>query len=245
MRSIALDVGNTRAKVALFNDQQLLEVAHGLTAEALIAWCRQRLQGVQGLIAASVGTPVEPLLAAIGPPAHTYVLQPGLPLPLTVTYATPHTLGADRIAAAIGGAARFPRQAVLVFDAGTCLTHELVSPEGAYLGGAISPGLHMRLQAMHQFTARLPLASLRPDQLPALPGSSTESCLQAGAFWGMLGEIENTIVRYRHIYPHLQVILCGGDAKTFENTLKQPIFVVPELVLYGLNEILRYNVLQK
>ncbi|EMR00643.1 type III pantothenate kinase [Cesiribacter andamanensis] len=216
MRSIAIDVGNTRAKAALFEQQQLLEVAYGLEQEAILPWCLERRQGVEAAIIASVGAPVAELQARLGTHMPSLLLTPDLPLPLRTDYATPQSLGADRIAAAVGGAARFSGQAVLVFDAGTCLTHELVRPEGVYAGGAISPGLQMRLQAMHQFTARLPLAPLEAGSLPPLPGRSTQECLQAGAFWGMLGEIEYTIGRYRQIYPHLQVILCGGDAKVLK-----------------------------
>jgi type III pantothenate kinase len=243
MRSIAIDLGNTRAKAALFEDTKLVTLEAGLEINAIADWCKQ--QQAQHAIIASVGAAAEPLVASLSTIMHTLLLQPGLPLPIQVHYKTPQTLGADRIAAAVGGAAYCAGKAVLVFDAGTCLTHEFITQEGNYLGGAISPGLHMRLRAMHSFTARLPLAALLPGEEPPFTGQSTQECLQSGAYWGMLGEIESTILRYRKISPQLEVILCGGDAKTFENKLKGTIFVVSELVLFGLNEILRYNVLQK
>ncbi|WP_224995441.1 type III pantothenate kinase [Cesiribacter sp. SM1] len=243
MRSIAIDLGNTRAKVALFEDTKLVRLESGLEISAITDWCRR--QQAQYAIVASVGVSPEPVVASLSPFLQTLLLQPGLPLPIQVAYKTPQTLGADRIAAAVGGAAYCAGKPVLVFDAGTCLTHEFVTQEGNYLGGAISPGLHMRLRAMHSFTARLPLIALEQGEEPPITGQSTAECLQSGAYWGMLGEIESTILRYRKISPHLSVILCGGDAKTFENKLKGSIFVVSELVLFGLNEILRYNVLQK
>ncbi|AHM61024.1 pantothenate kinase [Flammeovirgaceae bacterium 311] len=236
-------MGNTRAKAALFEDNRLVLLETGLEIDAIADWCSR--QQAQHAIVASVGAPAEPVAALLRPILPTLLLQPHLPLPIGIQYKTPHTLGADRIAAAVGGAACCAGKPVLVFDAGTCLTHEFVSHNGNYLGGAISPGLHMRLRAMQHFTARLPLAALLPGEVPALTGQSTQECLQSGAYWGMLGEIESTILRYKAIYPQLQVILCGGDAKIFENKLKETIFVVSELVLYGLNEILRYNVLQK
>ena len=243
MRSIVIDIGNTRTKAALFVEQQLVALVQDLQADALIAWCRR--QGASHALVATVGSADSSLLEALSSFVQPLLLQPGLPLPIALAYKTPQTLGADRIAAAVAGASLYPARPVLVFDAGSCLTHELVSEGGTYLGGAISPGLLMRLKAMHTFTARLPLASLGAGEVPPVTGASTQECLQSGAYWGMLGEIESTILRYRQVYPQLQVILCGGDAKIFENKLKETIFVVSELVLYGLNEILRYNVLQK
>ncbi len=244
MRSIALDIGNTRTKAALYQDQVLLEVVQDQQAENIIAWCSR--QQASHVVVSTVGGAETPLLQALPQALQPLLLKPGVPLPIEIAYKTPHTLGTDRIAAAVGGAALYPAQPVLVFDAGSCLTHELVNSAGVYLGGAISPGLQMRLKAMHTFTARLPLASLEAETTPPpLPGGSTIECLQSGAYWGMLGEIESTILRYKQVYPQLQVILCGGDAKIFENKLKETIFVVSELVLFGLNEILRYNVLQK
>lgn len=243
MRSIVIDIGNTRTKAALFEEQQLVAIVQDLQKEALLDWCRKQ-QASHALIA-TVGSTDNALLEEIGDIVQPLLLKPGLPLPIGIAYKTPQTLGADRIAAAVAGASLYPARPVLVFDAGSCLTHELVSEAGIYLGGAISPGLQMRLKAMHTFTARLPLASLSAGEVPPPTGASTLECLQSGAYWGMLGEIESTIMRYKQIYPQLQVILCGGDAKIFENKLKETIFVVSELVLYGLNEILRYNVLQK
>ena len=243
MRSIAIDVGNTRLKAALFEEQELVQLVVYANAEELVSWC-SRQQASHAIIASTKG-PADELAEALRPFLQPILLQWGLPLPISLGYETPQTLGADRIAAAVGGAALFPAQAVLVLDAGTCLTYECVSAEGVYEGGAISPGLHMRLKAMHTFTARLPLINLQEEQEPALIGKSTRACMESGAYWGMLGEIESAILRYKQIYPHLKVILCGGDTKIFENKLKEYIFVVPELVLFGLNEILRYNVLQK
>jgi type III pantothenate kinase len=98
----------------------------------------------------------------------------------------------------------------------------------------------MRLKAMHQFTSRLPLASVNADV--ALVGNSTITCLQSGAFNGMLAEIEGIVARYQHQAPQLRVILCGGDTQLFENKLKGAIFAVQNLVLRGLNSILLHNV---
>ncbi len=125
-------------------------------------------------------------------------------------------------------------------DAGTCINYEFIDKNGHYLGGAISPGVTMRFEAMHKFTARLPLVHLNNNVL--MIGNSTETCMQSGVLHGALAEVDGTIEKYIANYPGLVVILCGGDAAIFENRLKHRIFVAPDLILKGLNSILLYNV---
>jgi len=98
----------------------------------------------------------------------------------------------------------------------------------------------IRFKAVHTFTARLPLVN--PMEQPDLIGNSTETSIQSGVIYGLIGEIEGIIARYRMQYPDLKVILCGGDARFFENKLKDSIFASPDLVLIGLNSVLIHNV---
>jgi len=168
------------------------------------------------------------------------VLGPNLPIPIFNRYATPGTLGVDRLAAACGAWALFPNQDCLVVDIGTCINYEFISKTGEYHGGAISPGVVMRFESMHRLTAKLPNAT--PIESAPLIGSDTIQCLQSGVMNGVLEEIKGTIHRYNIEYPGIRVILCGGDAHFFENHLKPSIFVAPELVLMGLNSILLHNV---
>jgi type III pantothenate kinase len=171
-----------------------------------------------------------------------YVLTHTLPLPIINSYATPETLGVDRLASVCGARTLFPTEASLVIDSGTCITYDFIDADGVYKGGAIAPGLSMRLRAMHEFTARLPLVEVNENAI--LIGNSTVSCIQSGALNGMIAEIEGTISRYQVHYPQLRVILCGGDTHFFENNLKGTIFAVQNLVLRGLNSILLHNVSQ-
>jgi type III pantothenate kinase len=97
----------------------------------------------------------------------------------------------------------------------------------------------MRFKAMHTFTARLPLVPW--NDAVGLIGNSTERCLQSGVLNGILGEMNGVIEQYADKFTDLKVILCGGDAPFFENQLKHTIFAAPDLVLMGLNRILRYN----
>ena len=162
-----------------------------------------------------------------------------LPLPVVNKYHTPETLGKDRLAGVIGAKFLFPVNHCLVVDAGTCITYDLVTAKGEYLGGAISPGLQMRYKALNHFTARLPL--INPSENHLLTGTDTTTSIISGVQNGLIYEIERIIKEYSDSYPDLKVILCGGDASFFESKIKGTIFAFPDLVLLGLNHTLLYN----
>jgi type III pantothenate kinase len=164
-------------------------------------------------------------------------------VPLANAYATPATLGADRLAAAVGAAGLWPGRAVLVVDAGTALKLDLVTADGTYHGGSIAPGLAMRLRALHEFTGRLPLLPLpAPHATVALVGGSTEGSLLSGVVNGTVAELNGLLAQYCAQHQALVVLLTGGDAAFLAPRLVGRIFVVPELVLLGLYRILAYNV---
>ena len=169
-----------------------------------------------------------------------YILTHELPLPIKNGYTTPITLGVDRIAGVCGAHQHFPDRPCLVIDSGTCITYDFIDRDGVFLGGGISPGLSMRFEAVHTFTARLPLVQM--IESAPLIGNSTETCIQSGVLNGVIEELNGIINRYQEKFEGLQVILCGGDARFFENKLKASIFALPNLVLSGLNSILIYNV---
>jgi type III pantothenate kinase len=236
--NLIIDIGNTRTKIALFKGRELVE--DRVLSDSVEVLKYAKAWKATAAILSSVNKHNEELVKDVETYCPVYELTRELSIPLRNNYGTPETLGADRIAAAVGAWALFPGENLLIFDAGTCLTTEFVSAEGIYEGGAISPGVNMRLEAMHRLTARLPLSEV-PAEIPELVGKSTAECLQSGAINGTWAEIEGTILRYTEQYTDLQVILCGGDTKIFEKRVKPSIFVLPKLVLYGLNEILLHN----
>ncbi len=160
-------------------------------------------------------------------------------LPFTNLYETPKTLGRDRIAGIAGAQKMFPKTNCLVIDAGTCITYDFINRQGKYLGGNIAPGARMRLRAMDEFTDKLPLASYKFNK--DILGKTTNHALENGAMWGTICEMEAFMERIDLKYKDLNVILTGGDASLFAQKLKRKIFVSPELVMIGLNEILEYN----
>lgn len=172
-----------------------------------------------------------------------YYLDHTTPLPIRNCYATPETLGTDRLAAAVGAYFLAKEKTgksvpVLVIDLGTALTYDLVTAQGEFLGGNISPGIQMRLKALHQFTARLP--RVNPEgPLPQL-GNTTETAIRCGVIHGIQREIEGAIRQFSVNYPQLFVFLTGGDHLDFAEPLKKHIFVDEFLVAKGLNIILSH-----
>ncbi len=239
--SLSVDLGNTYAKTGLFDAAGTLNETHGsFTIAELINYVR--VKQPERLIISSTGHSEEIVRSWFAFSAATIIwLTPQTPVPLTKLYDTPQTLGADRVAAAVGARSLFPARNSLIIDMGTCITYDYVDAQDNFHGGLISPGLRMRFKAMHSFTQRLPLIE-PPDEFPPLVGKSTMHAMQSGVMNGLIAELQGIIEQYRSIYPDFQVILCGGDAPLFESRLKEPIFAAPELVLLGLYRILNYNV---
>jgi type III pantothenate kinase len=162
-------------------------------------------------------------------------------LPITILYKSAETLGLDRIANAVGAAVQFPNRNVLAIQAGTCLVFDFVNENGEYLGGSISPGINMRLEALHEKTKNLPL--LRVEDTPqSFLGATSEESILSGVMNGICYEIDGFIEDYKANFENVMVMLTGGDALYLQKLIKNTIFAAQNLVLKGLNEIIKYNV---
>ncbi len=161
-------------------------------------------------------------------------------LPVTIKYKTPHTLGRDRVAAVVGAHYLQPERNILIIDAGTCITYELVEAGGVYVGGNISPGMTTRFKALNHYTNKLPLVEER-EEVPSI-GTCTEEAICAGVVNGIVFEMDGYVDSLRRKYADIFVFLTGGHSFYFESRLKNPIFADINLVLTGLNIILEYNV---
>ena len=161
-------------------------------------------------------------------------------LPFKNLYRSPNSLGADRKALVSAACNFYPKNPVLIIGAGTCITYDIKDAQNNYYGGAISPGLQMRLDAMSHFTSKLP--SLNALKELSTEGSDTHSAMFKGALEGLLHEVNGFIDAYRKEYgTSLKVMLTGGDALRLESYLKRRIFVEPQLVLYGLLSLYELN----
>ena len=166
-------------------------------------------------------------------------LTSDMPLPITIDYGTPGSLGADRIAAAVGARATISDRPLLVVDAGTAVTYDAESADGRFLGGNIAPGMNMRLEALHRFTARLPRIQ-SPRELPTdtFLGHDTTSAMILGAIYGIIGSIS---YYKQHLPESTQVVMTGGWANELSRLCDFDVAVNPHLVSIGLNRILIYN----
>ncbi len=239
--NLTIDIGNTRAKLTAFAKGQPVDtmVTDNHTLEGLGSFAAKHT--FSHVVVASV-VDIQPQgrrqIEALGLPVLWF--GPDTPLPLIHnTYRSPRTLGADRLAAVVGAVELCPGRDLLVVDAGTCITYDLVDSKGNYLGGNISPGLHMRLQALHEHTGRLPLVEAE-GSIPPL-GVNTETAIRSGVIMGIRHEITGTIRDLRLSRPALKVFLTGGDCLVSDASTKSIIETDSHLVARGLNCILQHN----
>lgn len=239
--NLCIDIGNTRNKAAVFkgDDMQVFYVFEENELNVFLDELSKEFN-LTGILVSSTRKKIPDPIKTLGSRSIQYIeLSEHIPLPIGIDYTTPETLGRDRIAAAAGAVSLFPGQGIIVIDAGTCVTCDYVDPSATFRGGNISPGMHMRLKAMHEFTANLPLVNLSlPGQIL---GKSTMEALQNGAMRGTIYEIDSFIRETEKKYGDCRVILTGGDAIYFVDYFKSKIFVVQNLVLIGLNQILKHN----
>lgn len=234
--NLAIDLGNTSIKVASFEADELIKINRLNDLGSLGQFLREAKY--DRVIVCSVKQSKSAIIEQVPMLKEALFLSADLPLPIKLAYDTPHTLGMDRLAAAIGGYLHYPENDILLIDMGTCITYDLLK-KATFQGGMIAPGLRMRFRAMHEFTANLPLLHVEPTDL--LIGKSTAQSMNNGVYFGILGEIEHHISQLMLKNPDLKVIMTGGDAHLFESKIKSDIFVAPEIVLVGLNGVLRYN----
>ena len=239
-RHIIIDVGNTSVKLAVFEGDKLEAVERDTGAAFVGRVAALSDQGIRSGILSSVATLPDELIGELrGLPLDLLWLNAETPLPFVNLYESPATLGPDRLAAAAGACALFPDSDVLVIDAGTCIKYEKISKGRYYHGGNISPGLTMRFEALHEFTARLPLLNGEGD-CPDW-GIDTPTAMRSGVINGIRHEMNGFIRQMVKTYPGLQVVITGGDAELLAPMLEYPVHRAPHLVLSGLNHILNYN----
>lgn len=162
------------------------------------------------------------------------------PMPITLGYRTPQTLGRDRIATAVGAWSIAQGGDVLVIDAGTAITYDLVTADGCFVGGNIAPGLGLRFKSLHEHTGRLPLVDADGDT-PVM-GYDTQTAIRSGVLLGLLGEIRSCIATLKMSHPGLTVFLTGGDGSLLHSRLGEEGVIYQEhLAAEGLNRIYLYN----
>ncbi|MEL6305798.1 MAG: type III pantothenate kinase [Bacteroidota bacterium] len=239
--NLVIDIGNSFTKYAIFDNRQLVYFDTSESA-IFVTQIKQLFEAYPKLDRA--------IISAVGPLENkekeimalfckVHVLSHASKVPFKNSYASPSTLGMDRIALATSAFYQYPRKNVLVIDMGTCVTYDFVNDAGEYRGGAISPGLNMRYRAMHQQTDKLPL--LEPEDLLDFVGNSTANSMHSGVINGLTLELDGVISQYHARFQDLTVILTGGDSQFFVKRLKNSIFANSKFLVEGLNYLLEYN----
>ena len=242
---LVIDVGNTRTKVAIFDQESLVHKwnIEQLTRDFIIKH-EAEIKVCGHAIISNVNTLDARIVRLLNEDLSVQVLELDITfqLPVTIDYKTPKTLGVDRLALATGAKQLYEESDVLVVSIGTCMTIEFVTADAIYCGGSIHPGPRLRYKAMNDYTANLPLYNVDfGAQESLLTGKSTEESMRVGVETAMTYEIEGFVRQYQKLYPRLKTIITGGYAPFFESRLNCKIFVEPNLALIGLNKILLYN----
>lgn len=240
--NLAIDIGNTLAKLAVIDDGQVVDFQKTEKIDsAFVEKILEENPEIEAAIIVSTGeyeTAWEQMLEKRMKRFIRFGAE--TPIPIENGYATPQTLGLDRLAAAVAANALYPNSNVLIVDFGTAITVDFVSAEGRFVGGNISPGAATRFRALHHFTKRLPLCELDEESVRLL-GNSTQTAIESGVVNGIVYEIEGYIRDLQQRYNNLRIIFTGGESDFFAKRLKNTIFATYDLVAYGLNRILEYN----
>lgn len=239
--NLIIDCGNTLTKIALFHGNEMIafsrvtsfgiqEIEHFILSNP----------GIKNAVISDVRDYDENINVYLKQRFNTLVFSNSTAVPITNSYSTPETLGKDRLAAVVGAHHLFPSSDVLVIDAGTAITYDIISADGVYTGGGIAPGIAMRYKALHTFTGRLPLLDYYGDT--PLVGNNTVMSIQSGVLNGAVAEMDGIITQYLNQSPLIKIIVTGGDYNYFDKRLKIKTFAAPNLVLEGLNLILNFNI---
>jgi type III pantothenate kinase len=237
--TLCFDFGNTRKKVAVFKDAEMKEaiVLPDDAVETIQSLINQ-FQPAKSILSSVIdhNTAIEELLAA---KTKFHKLSHLTKVAFTTPVGKPETIGADRLALCAAAVHFYPGKNNLVIGLGTCVTYNFINKYHEFVGGAISPGMEMRLKALNYYTAKLPL--IKADSNLPLIGYDTTTNILTGVVLGMAKEIDGFIDAYRERFRNFNVLLTGGDIVYLASHLKNKIFADPDLIFKGLYAISEVN----
>ena len=237
--TFCFDFGNTRKKLAIF---------HGAELKEAVVLTDDSIDKVRSLI--ETYKPAKSILSSVieHDPALEDLLMSATQfhklnhltkVSFTTPVGKPETIGADRLALAAAAVHYYPDKNNLVIGLGTCITYNFINKYHEFVGGAISPGLEMRLKALNHYTAKLPL--VKADSNIPLIGYDTNTNILTGVVMGMAKEIDGFIEAYKEKFRNFNALLTGGDIVYLASHLKNKIFADPDLIFKGLYAISQVN----
>lgn len=238
--NLVIDIGNTSVKTALFDGKELVTIERSGTEEmrkniSIISSCHE----IENIIISSVASDPDELIKELKAKGFmVHHLTGRSKFPFKSEYKTPETLGVDRLAAAAGAVYHFGGANMLIIDAGSALTFDMVTGN-IFRGGTISPGMEMRFKALHTFTTRLPLCSFTSDI--TYPASGTSDAIAKGVVRGIISELNDYIRTFTNSHSNPVTILTGGDSMQLSSLIEGEFISLPNLVLDGLNYLIEFN----
>ncbi|MBO7221318.1 MAG: type III pantothenate kinase [Alistipes sp.] len=240
MANLIVDEGNSLCKIAVMDKSEVLFEASAPEFDlAKVAELKEQFSIDKAIVASTRGGAekiCEKLRSEIAKVLHFSSLTE---VPIEIEYSSRQTLGADRIAVAVGVVCEMGIENALIVDMGSAITYDIVE-NGVFKGGNISLGVAMRFKALHDYTAALPLCQATEPN--GTFGNSTVEAIEQGVMQGVLYEIEGYVEHISTENHKKSIIFCGGDAESFVNRIKNAIFAPRKLMFTGLNNILEYNV---
>jgi len=235
---LLVDLSNSFTKLALSSRESLLERARVPTTELAPASVPASWEYSAIAIASVVPKATERIRRV-----DTRCLEvcSDIDLIIGIDYPQPDTIGADRLCNAAGCATLHGAPAIVV-DAGTAVTFDVISAQGAYIGGVIAPGLSLMTEYLHERTALLPRIDLREPG--AALGKSTPEAMLAGAFYGyrgMVREITEAIIREEFPDQRPLIVATGGDSELVVSANSLFDRIDPDLTLQGLRLLAARN----
>jgi type III pantothenate kinase len=237
--TLCFDFGNTRIKAALFVDSALRELiilqdGSHMEINSLI----EKFQPQKSILSSVINHDVQ-IESLLSSKTKFHKLNHLTKLPFTTTVGKPDTIGADRLALSAAAVYFYPEKNNLVIGLGTCITYNFINKNHQFMGGAISPGMEMRLKSLNHYTAKLPL--ITADWNVPLIGYDTNTNILSGVVIGIAKEIDGFVDAYEERFGNFNVLLTGGDIGILASHLKKKIFADPELIFKGLYAISEVN----
>ena len=237
--TLCFDFGNTRLKVAvfeneLFKEEVILPDDEITTFENLLA----KYQPQKAILASVIdhNPDIEVLLAE---KTMFHKLSHLTRANFTTPVGKPESIGADRLALSAAAVHYFPRKNNLVIGMGSCITYNFINQYHQFIGGSISPGMEMRFRALETFTSKLPLVQAEWNY--PLIGYDTKTNMQSGVIAGISFEMVGFIESYAGKYNNFNVVLTGGDTPYFARQLKYRIFADSNFLFKGLYALSETN----
>ena len=244
--NLCIDQGNSRTKVALMTDEgkMINHFIYKSFSSAEVERLFELYPITDSIISSVVDIEAAVVNALHRHSQHFVLFDHNTPVPITNGYDTPHTLGQDRLAAAVGAKSLCPNENLLIIDAGSAITYDFLAEDGGFVGGNIAPGIKMRFTILHRMTKKLPLVEAEENEMLPLFGRNTRDAIAAGVIRGVVFEVKGYMRDLQEQIPHYKTIITGGNAPFILHGLQADVRFERHLVLIGLNQILLYNTKQ-